>query len=110
MITYRGFLDRDYFSRYSKDRVIDDSVDLYFEYDSYIDLSSLRYNYYTITSADVNRLTIIAMKFYDNPLYWWIIAKMNDISDPFYTPPVGTQLKIPYRDDVTRLYNKVIGS
>ena len=107
-ITYKGILDRDYFSRYLKDRVINDTEHLYYEYDSYIDLSNFRYVEHIITSSEVNRLTIIAQKYYNNPLYWWMIAQMNGLTNPFETPAVGSTIKIPYRDDIVRLYNKIV--
>lgn len=109
-IKYQGFIDRDYFSRYSKDRVINDQENKYLEYDSFLDYSNLKYIYHTITSRDVNRLTLISMNYYNNPLYWWIIANANSelIMNPLETPPIGTKIKIPYIDDVVRLYNILV--
>ena len=30
-----------------------------------------------------DNLDALALKYYNNPTYWWIIAKYNDIWDPF---------------------------
>lgn len=51
-------------------------------------------SYFTVTVEYENRLDLISMKFYKNPLFWWVIAEASDISDPFKVP-VGTKLRIP---------------
>lgn len=107
-ITNRGFLDKSYFSRYSKDRVLDDTVDLYYEYSSYIDFSSVRYIEHVMIASEVNNLPLLADKYLKNPLYWWMIAFMNDIFDPFTTPAIGEVIRIPYKDEVVRLYNSIV--
>ena len=37
----------------------------------------------------------IALKYYNNPTYYWIICSFNHIQDPFTSPYIGTYLKIP---------------
>ena len=37
----------------------------------------------------------IALKYYNNPTYYWIICDFNRILDPFSHPKKGTSLKIP---------------
>jgi hypothetical protein len=38
----------------------------------------------------------LALKYYNNPTYWWAIAFFNKISDPFISVPLKyTSLKIP---------------
>lgn len=37
----------------------------------------------------------LAYRFYSNPKLWWIIAKANDITNPFAEPDVGTLVNIP---------------
>lgn len=37
----------------------------------------------------------IALKYYDNPTYYWVICDFNRILDCFEKPKVGTRLKIP---------------
>jgi len=36
----------------------------------------------------------ISVKYYDTPLFWWVIASFNDIVNPFEGPVEGTNLKI----------------
>lgn len=37
----------------------------------------------------------IALKYYGNPTYFWVICDFNDIQDPFSDIPVGIHLKVP---------------
>lgn len=37
----------------------------------------------------------LALRFYNNPSYYWIICSFNRIADPFDKPKPGTVLKIP---------------
>lgn len=37
----------------------------------------------------------IALYYYNNPTYYWIILDFNRIQDPFNEPSVGTILKVP---------------
>ena len=47
-----------------------------------------------VTSHDT--LHSLALKYYNNPTFWWIIASFNDIQDPF-KPLIDkyTTIKIP---------------
>lgn len=40
-------------------------------------------------------LDSLALKYYNNPTLFWIIADFNKIQDPFATLTVGEKLKIP---------------
>lgn len=40
-------------------------------------------------------LDSLALKFYNNPTYYWIIASFNRITDPYVELEVGSTLKIP---------------
>lgn len=37
----------------------------------------------------------IALDFYNNPTYYWVICDFNRIQDPFENPTAGTLLRIP---------------
>ena len=37
----------------------------------------------------------LALKFYNNPTYYWIICSFNHINDPYTNPIEGEILKIP---------------
>lgn len=58
---------------------------------------------YRVTTLDCNRLDLIAEKYYNNPLLWWVIAETNEIYDPFKELPIGTLIRVPR---VETLYDK----
>lgn len=37
----------------------------------------------------------LALYYYNNPTYYWIICSFNHIQDPFTEPKEGTYIKIP---------------
>lgn len=37
----------------------------------------------------------LALKYYNNPTYYWVICDFNRIIDPFSTPKPNTTIKIP---------------
>lgn len=51
--------------------------------------------YHRIESHELNRLDLLAYKYYQNPLLWWVIAQANNIFDPFSEISVGTLIRIP---------------
>lgn len=55
--------------------------------------------YYIVPPGYENRLDLISMKFYNNPLYYWVIAQASGISDPFHVS-TGTRLRIPSPESV----------
>jgi hypothetical protein len=50
-------------------------------------------NYVITTLGD--RLDLLALDFYSDTSYWWIIAAANDLPGDSLYPPVGMQLRIP---------------
>lgn len=59
---------------------------------SYLD-STTPYQLYVVAKNDT--YDSIALAFYNNPTYFWIICSFNRIQDPFTPPVVGTRLYIP---------------
>lgn len=51
--------------------------------------------FHRVKSHEVCRLDILAHQYYRNPLLWWIIAKANNIYNPFKDIEPGTLLRIP---------------
>jgi nucleoid-associated protein YgaU len=51
------------------------------------------YKVHTIEVGDT--LDSLALYYYNNPTYFWIIADFNDIIDPYEELKVGEILKIP---------------
>lgn len=58
-----------------------------------------------VTRSDVGRLDLLAAKYYGSRMsgLWWVIAYVNNISDPFDLVP-GSTLRIPSKS----LVNSVI--
>ena len=43
----------------------------------------------------------ISLKYYNSPLYYWVILDYNEIQDPLEKPATGTLLKIPTLNAIT---------
>ena len=43
----------------------------------------------------------IALKYYANPTFWWVILDANKIADPFMECKPGYQIKIPVLSNIT---------
>lgn len=56
--------------------------------------------YYEVKSEDVRRPDLISLKLFRRSNYWWIILKLNDISDPFNDLFEGQILEIPNISDI----------
>lgn len=57
-----------------------------------------QYTLYKVQKNDT--LDSLALKFYNNPTYFWIIADVNNILDPYRKLDVGSQLKIPALNEI----------
>jgi hypothetical protein len=72
-----------------------------------IDLSTIPFDgsqLYLVTSAEKNRLDLIALKFYGSSDLWWVICYMNNISDPLNLP-IGKSLIIPVLSGLRKFPN-----
>ena len=49
-----------------------------------------------IISRDQDRLDLLANEFYEDPRYWWVIAKANNLGKGTLDVPIGIQLRIPF--------------
>ena len=83
-------------SRYQYcDTITDDEGDTYLETYTPIEFENNDDDkYHAVQSGEVNRLDLIAYKYYGNPLLYWVIAEASGITDPTNLP-VGTLLRIP---------------
>ena len=43
----------------------------------------------------------IALRFYNNPTYYWVICDFNRIQNPFVKPAEGSRIKIPTLSNIT---------
>ena len=49
-----------------------------------------------IISREQDRLDSLANEFYEDPRYWWVIAKANNLGKGTLDVPMGIQLRIPF--------------
>ena len=52
-------------------------------------------NFYSYSTKAGDTLDYIALKYYNNPTYWWILAYFNHIIDALTPLAEGTTIKIP---------------
>ena len=57
---------------------------------------------YVMPQAEESRLDLISALFYGTPQLWWIIALVNNITDPIVGAPPGTALRIPTKDRLSQ--------
>lgn len=51
------------------------------------------YTYYTVQRGDT--IDKLALYYYNNPTYFWIICDFNRIADPYIELQEGSKIKIP---------------
>tara|TARA_R110000851_G_scaffold261509_2_gene414062 strand:+ start:281 stop:574 length:294 start_codon:yes stop_codon:yes gene_type:complete len=48
-----------------------------------------------IISREQDRLDLLSNEFYEDPRYWWVLAKVNNLGHGTLIVPEGIQLRIP---------------
>lgn len=56
------------------------------------------YVYHHVTHGDT--YDVLALKYYNNPTYYWVICSYNHIQDCFEVPKEGTYIKIPVLSNI----------
>ncbi len=94
ILSNKSYKNYEYISRYSPCPIYYHNLD-----DKYV-MGTARwlddttaYSEYVVEDKDT--YDTLALRFYNNPTYFWIICSFNRISDPFENPKPGTRLKIP---------------
>jgi|TARA_R110002012_G_C11513156_1_gene598643 hypothetical protein len=49
-----------------------------------------------IISRELDRLDLLSNQFYEDPRFWWVLAKANNLGKGSLDVPKGIQLRIPY--------------
>ena len=52
-------------------------------------------SFYAVPMGDEYRLDIISNRLYNTAFFWWVIAVVNNIRNPFKRPEVGELLRVP---------------
>lgn len=94
ILTNKHYKDYNYISRYSINPIYYHRLD-----NKYIVATNLWLDdsvpYAEHIVRDTDTYDSLALFYYGNPTYFWIICDFNRISDPFESPSIGTKLKIP---------------
>lgn len=88
-----------YFSRYSHLSILYNTIDRTNYPETYTKIKKNFTVFKTHIISELDTLDSIALFYYNNPLYWWIIADVNDIQDVFNLK-VGNSLQIPHLNQV----------
>ena len=49
-----------------------------------------------IISRELDRLDLLSNEFYEDPRFWWVLAKVNNLGKGSLDVPAGIQLRIPF--------------
>lgn len=79
----KSYLDFSYLSRYAFSPVFFDTLKSKYVTGIGQILVKDKLAYFTHTVTRRDTLDSLALKYYNNPTYWWIIAQYNDIQDAF---------------------------
>ena len=94
ILTHKQYKQYNYISRYSISPIYYHTLDNKYitGRDKWLDNTTLSHSYTTVKGDTYDTL---ALRYYNNPTYYWIICSYNRILDPFDAPKPGTILKIP---------------
>lgn len=94
---YRNY---SYLSRYSSFPFYYNTEDKKYIYGTTSQLNrDITYILYKVKANDT--LDSIALDYYNNPTFFWIIADFNQIQDPFIQLIEGTEIKIPTLSEIS---------
>lgn len=94
-IINKTFKDYNRISRYSVFPYYYNRLDNKYMYGLTAHLKNKDVSYVNHYVKDDETLDSIALYYYNNPTYYWVIADFNRIQDPFEVLKVGTTLRIP---------------
>lgn len=90
-------------SRYWNVKAFMDDTNMFLDIPSYIDVpENPDDKYFMVTPKYVDRIDLIAAKYYNNVILWWVIAKANNLTNPL-SIPLDTILRIP---SISTLYGE----
>lgn len=94
VLTNKNFKSYDKLSRYSNFPYYYHTIDNKYIYGitAYLKDTTI-YTRYIVQRGDT--LDNLALRYYNNPTYYWIIASFNHIQNPYKDLIVGSELKIP---------------
>lgn len=94
-VTGKQYKEYDRLSRYASFPIYYNNTDNRYFYGLTAQLLTKNTSYVTHVVKAADTLDSIALYYYNNSLYYWVIADFNRIRDPYSPLVVGTLLKIP---------------
>lgn len=98
-LTNKQYKDYDYLSRYTSFPFYYNEEDRKYVYGVTSQLNQ-NITYVLHEVKDNETLDTLALDYYNNPTFFWIIADFNHIQDPFLKLEIGSKLKIPTLNEV----------
>ena len=96
----KNYKDYDYLSRYITFPYYYNTLDKKYIYGITAQLN--KNTPYSLHKVKLNEtLDSIALDYYNNPTFFWVIAYFNNIEDVFEELELGQQLKIPTLSEIT---------
>lgn len=94
VLTNKQYKQFDHISRYSPSPIYYHTLDNKYivGIDKWLN-NDTPYSEYIVRKGDT--FDTLALRFYNNPTFYWIICSFNRIHDPFEIPEPGSVLKIP---------------
>ena len=93
-LSEKSYRQYDYISRYQAFPLYYNSQDEKYIYGTTAQLSQESpYVLHTVKVGDT--LDLLALKYYQQPMLYWVICDFNKIQDPYIELQVGEQIKIP---------------
>ena len=100
ILTDKKYKDYDYFSRYTSFPIYYNKENEKYIYGTTAQINpDTNYSLYKTQRGDT--LDSIALNYYNNPTFFWVIARFNNILDPYIKLKENIELKIPVLSDVT---------
>jgi len=60
--------------------------------------------YHVVKSNEENRLDLISYRYYGTSKYWWVIALVNELYDPFFDVKAGKMIRVPSMDFIYKRF------
>ena len=94
VLTNKQTRDYEYLSRYNNFPYYYHTIDQRYVYGTTANLSTdTSYTLHEVKRTDT--LDTLALQYYNNPTFFWVIADFNRIQDPYKKLEEGSKIKIP---------------
>ena len=95
ILTSKQYKSYDRVSRYSVFPYYYHRVDAKYIYGITAHLKTDGKTYVSHKVVDGDTYDTLALHYYNNPTYYWVITDFNKVQDPYQIPKVGSIVKIP---------------